>query len=430
MTPVRARAHATPPWRDLALAAVLASLIAIRIPGPGTPLLFAFGLLCIAFLGPLIASRREYQPWILLFLAGVGGASVAIIVNGAAVSSIPTSQPFRLLVYTGALVAWKTIWRCTWQSMTAGIAIGIGALWLQTANTGSPEATWKYALAFPVCLMVLLFVDSTKRGSLLAGFCVATLAITALFFAHRTMALILIAALVIWSVARRRQQLSRTALFLCAGAFLAIAQVLISSVPQLAEDGALGATLQRSFAQNQERSSNVILGGRSELPVSLSAALESPVLGSGMTPQADTDILNRATGFAQELGVAVNDATLRTWINPSSGAVSAHSAIMEFWIVGGALGLIVGIVMVIAFARALRPNRSLITGSLGFTFLLTCSLWDLFFSPYLTGRDLVLAFAVCLVGASVSQDRKAESEPRASGPDFPTPHEPLRSTFV
>ncbi|MHB1490639.1 MAG: hypothetical protein ACYCTH_09090, partial [Cellulomonas sp.] len=180
-------------------------------------------------------------------------------------------------------------------------------------------------------------------------------------------------------------------------------------VPALGTSGRLGPAIQASFLANAQVGGDPVLAGRSEFPVLLATVMERPIVGWGQVPYASSDILTSAGKIAETFHMNVGGATLGTWINPVTGEVSAHSVLMQLWIVSGVLGLALGLLIVLLLMRAILNGTRSADLNAGLLFLHVCLLWDMFFSPMIGGRDLLLASAIAMI---------LESRPSGAGSDL------------
>jgi len=88
---------------------------------------------------------------------------------------------------------------------------------------------------------------------------------------------------------------------------------------------------------------------------------------------------------------------MRTWVGPESEQITPHSVVMELWVSSGVAGLVLGLYLLwLAVLLAFRSLGDPTVSAAGVFIGLVC-IWDLMFSPMISGRDLLLAGVAFLV---------------------------------
>jgi len=132
--------------------------------------------------------------------------------------------------------------------------------------------------------------------------------------------------------------------------------------------------------ETQEKSGNLLLGGRPEFVVGLRAALDSPIIGHGSWAH-DYKYFEMLNDMLIESGTQA--ATSRDPDAEADGLIPGHSHIVTAWVWAGMTGLIFWLYVVWILCKAvtsvsiLRPPLAPI-----YTFILIASFWSIWFSPF------------------------------------------------
>lgn len=375
-------------------AAVLAILVGVKLPVGNVPSLYVVGCFSLVWAIPhLITGKDSHRLTLLLLLTSVCTLFV-LFQNGHSLSMLFANQAFRLLVYVSA---WKFISRTMKPSLTVsltGLACGLGWLWIVNVPSLTWDVVWKYALAIPISILVMIMLSRFRWPIVLIG--TFGLAVFSMSMGNRSMSIIIILAGIIYAFRKSDTRRSeRRRLIASSVVLLAVLVASYLLVPNLAKDGVLGEAVMESFQRNAQVSENPLLGGRAELPVSLATAFVNPVFGWGVMPIATSEILSAAGNWADRLGIVTGPATDRLWVHPQNGSVLAHSVIMEMWISSGIFGLLSCLVIFITLIKLLQ--KLLFSQSnrvLPVVFISICLMWDILFAPFLAGRDILMAFII------------------------------------
>lgn len=398
-------------WRSAPVGVALLFLLgAMPIPAAGGSLLYPAAIFA-AIPAIRLVSTRLQQLRLPLIALGVAAASgmLAAVVYGVEPSELLQHPAIRILA---CLMVVVTIWDSFGLSSGHVVAVAAGCTvvhWVPGYWDQGFDSLWKYALGTPLAILVLI---ATQRWApnrvLITAMALLVLTLLSLLAAFRSEALQLAMVLGIALTAgwngTPNERLRRV---LTVGAVSTIVMVIV--VPRVAETGIFGDRVDASFRADEAISSNPLLGGRVELPVSLATFEEEPFLGQGKIPKLTTDLLFQASSIAQSLGVQVTPTTIRAWSIPQSGQVSAHSVIMQMAIVGGLAGLVVGVYLLGLLCRGVLRWAVHDPRSSAQILLMAVAVWDMAFSPMLTGRDLLIASALLI--AVLQSPRRLEAEP-------------------
>nr|WP_143547018.1 hypothetical protein [Rhodococcus sp. 06-418-1B] len=387
--------------------------VCVRVPGLGTLAIVPFGLIAALYL--ILGSYR--LPRELLLLVAISGSSLLIstamlVESDVSFVSLASSNAFRLPCCAFAIYFLTRVIGLSFRFVSAFIAIGIFVLWTLSFSGSTIEEYWKFVAGVPVMFLALLFFGRRfprRKFALLVA--LSILCAVSAILASRSYALfaILTTVIVIGASARGPRR-SEASVVRVVALVLVVGLVSIYLLPGVALSGKLGSEIEASYRNDFLSSSDGLLGGRTQLPVSVAAIADSPVLGQSQVPMWNAELAERAVGISSSLGISVTPATLRTWVDPNSGRITPHSVVMQGWVVDGIMGLALAGFVVYLLVRGLYSF--VVRGwslDVGVVFLVLVSLWDMMFSPMLTGRDVFIgAVVIALIISredSVNQSR-------------------------
>jgi hypothetical protein len=384
----------------------LGSVLTIPV-GPGV----SATVLILATLSPVLAAfiwRSDSQTRLIAVAAifWFGSQIMSNLLNGSGLTGMFREELYPAILLLGfAGSAWirqREDSATPWLLMLGGTALA--GLW--SVHSTDPVFAWKFALAEPVTLAVVIgFAAKSTRGRVSTLlFIVAMLVITAVSLAAnaRNAAGIaflgVLAALPLLSAAPTREIFSKR-FRIAFGATVALFACLILFAPvQLL--GALPFVNQQATARTVEQFNNpggVILGARPEIVVSTAVALSSPIVGLGGHPEPDGKVMAGALNELSKLKLPAGPS----WY--TRGGVNSHSLLFHFWITAGLGGLIFWCIAIIAMVMGARRRlRDVSPGAVLAVVVLASFLWDVFYSPWITNSEILLGI---MMAALVTHDR-------------------------
>lgn len=139
----------------------------------------------------------------------------------------------------------------------------------------------------------------------------------------------------------------------------------------------------------------ILLGGRSELLISVKAFMDKPLLGHGSWAEDKSGYLDEYALLKYNLGYSLNDSDE---YNGESNLIPTHSYIMGAVVWSGFLGGLIWIFIlrfiIKSYARFYKDS------SLFVSYLICLNVWNIFFSPF--GADARWFTAMCLSTIYVS----------------------------
>ena len=259
------------------------------------------------------------------------------------------------------------------------------------------QNVWKFGLAVPVSMLVILFL---ARNRLLLGLVITPLliavSITAEFRSGAGL-LALTAILTVIATARLRKPSASKVAWLGLIAVMA-GSAITWVIGEAASAGTLGNYLEeRTRRQLEDSNGNLLLGGRPEWGAATALWRDNPLgIGIGVAPSSDDYWLAITNMPLPTLGAQKNSGVAFYFQN---GQVDFHSTFWTFWGVYGPAGIAFAVLALVYAARAIMTATTTTIQGVGLrasiTLLMLFSIWDIFFSPTVAPR-LAVALAIAL----------------------------------
>jgi hypothetical protein len=180
----------------------------------------------------------------------------------------------------------------------------------------------------------------------------------------------------------------------CVGAALAV--LVVVAYGHAARDGLLGAPAAQKYSQESSGKFGVLVGGRPETFASLSAIVDSPIVGHGSWAK-DPKYTNELLSLLSRNGYQA-DAGLVYGIQHSGYLIPSHSYFFGAWVEAGVFGAVFWL-LVLAFVvnslLALYTRRTPLSPLIAFLGCLL--LWNVFFSPYGADQRILTMFSVAVL---------------------------------
>ena len=271
-------------------------------------------------------------------------------------------------------------------------SVGLLAAAFLTYNQTNP---WKYGLALPISMLVLLLI---ARNRLLLGL-VATPLLVAVSVAadYRSWIAVVGVATILGVFTGRSWKPLPTSRVVSLGLIAAAASTAIGwLITQASVAGMLGDYLkQRTDSQLATSSGNLLLGGRPEWGAAIGLFRESPLgIGIGVAPSYnDYAVAIRNMPISTALQENTNVAT-----SFRAGVINFHSWFLNLWAVYSVAGVLFSILAIAFLIRATLVAVTRISQTnlrAAVALLILGSIWDILFSPTLVAQ-LAIALAAAL----------------------------------
>ncbi len=389
------------PLATIAVAGFIAALIAV--PSPISASLSMGGVLSL-LLAPVTLSAlwRDTRGRLLLC------AILVLVPTGYLIAEISLFEDpgrtfiNRVFLYQAALPVgvlasvMGAYWCITILGLRRFLLLSFSGLLATAAFTAREDNPWKYGLALPISMLVMLIL---ARNRPLFGLVVipllAAVSIQADF--RSWTAILCIAAVVVVLAGNRWAPLSAPRVLSIGFVTVAAGVVIAWLITQAALAGMLGGYVnQRTSAQLESANGNLLLGGRPEWGAAIALWRENPLgIGIGVAPSYhDYWLAIRSMPFESQ-GLQEISTVAAYFLR---GEVNFHSTFWTFWGIYGVAGIVFSVLALVylihASIIAAAQLRQFSVRAAVVLFMLA-SLWDFLFSPTVVAQ-LALALATAL----------------------------------
>jgi hypothetical protein len=295
-----------------------------------------------------------------------------------------------LTVLTG-----RSVDRISWA--LGGIALGSVIFFvihgIELTRLGSFLFLWKYGVAPPATLVLLVVMAAAKVRIRVQVLVLLALGLFSLVQNFRSHALVcLLAGATLWIHAVFGHRIKRGWQF---AGVLAFGAVFGNVMPSLARAGIFGPALKAKTLEQDTAQLPILLAGRTEPPMSITAIMEHPLLGWGSSLRLTPDFYARAEHLALRWGYEPNFPFEGYWRLPPN-SFSFHSILLGSWAEGGLLAALLPAWLLLAcvglvwnFTRYGKWGPLVITLGLQ-------TFWDLLYNPWMYNAPAVYACVALL----------------------------------
>lgn len=278
----------------------------------------------------------------------------------------------------------------TW--VLAGISLGSVVFFaghgIALTRTGSFLDLWKYGIAPGVTVLILFGLTLAGQPLRNQGWILLLLGLGSLALNYRSHALVCLlagATLLVRSVIGDR--IARGWQFV---GILGFGLVFGNVMPALARRGLFGPALQTKILEQDTTHLPILLAGRTEPPMTITAIMERPWLGWGSAQRLTPDFYARAEHLAVRWGYDPNFPFEGYWRLPPND-YSFHSILLGSWAEGGIAALLLPAWLLVAcLALVWNFTRFGMWGALVLTVALQ-GIWDLLYAPWMYNSPAVVA---------------------------------------
>ena len=235
-------------------------------------------------------------------------------------------------------------------SVLAGLAAGTVVFFLtegiELTHTGSFPDLWKYGIASAVTILIMFGLTKGRVPALVYPTALAVLGLASLGLNYRSHALVCVLASAILFInyalgsrIRRGWQFA---------GLVMVGLVFSYVMPAVAEAGLFGSALQRKMASQDAINVPLLLAGRSEPPMSITAILERPLLGWGSAMKLTPDVYTQAEHLAIRMGFSPTFPFDLIWRLPPTDYSAMHSILLGSWAEGGVLAVLLPASLLVA----------------------------------------------------------------------------------
>jgi hypothetical protein len=296
-------------------------------------------------------------------------------------------------------------------AVLAGLAAGTVVYFLtqgfELTHTGNFPDFWKYGIASAVTILVVVGLTMARVPALVLPAALALLGLASLGLNYRSHALVCVLASatlfinhVLGSRIRRGWQFA---------GIIATGLVFAYAMPIAARAGLFGSALQRKTVEQDAFNVPLLLAGRTEPPMTITAILERPLLGWGSAMNLTPDAYTQAQHLAIRMGFSPTFPFDVLWRLPPSNYSATHSILLGSWAEGGVLAVLLPASLLVACLGIVwnftRLGR---WAPLGVTVALQ-GIWDLMYGPW--QYNMIPTFACIALLFSAIHFRGSRSEP-------------------
>jgi hypothetical protein len=292
-------------------------------------------------------------------------------------------------------------------ALLAGIAAGtVGFFLLQgteLTRTGSFLGLWKYGIAHSVTILILFALIKARAAPLVPAIVLALLGLASLGLNFRSHALVcLLSAAILLTRRFLGSRLRRGWQF---AVIIVFGLVFAYVMPLVARAGLFGPALQRKIIEQEATNLPMLLAGRTEPPMNITAILERPLLGWASAENFTPELYTQAEHLAVRMGYAPTFPFELYWRLPASEYSATHSILLGSWAEGGVLAAVLPAWLLIACIGIVWNNhRFLAWAPLAVTVALQ-GIWDLVYAPW--AYNMIAEYAcIALLFCAVSFRRQ------------------------
>ena len=338
--------------------------------------------------------------WISFLISGVVNGVSWLWPNALAPASF-SLYLIGLTVLTGRsvdLIAWAL----------GGIGLGSVAFFIgygiELTETGNFLDLWKYGVAPGVTILILFGLIVWRRSVTVQSLVLIVLGLASLVLNFRSHALVcLLAGVTLLTRQWLGDRVRRGWQF---AGIIAFGMVFGNLMPTLARAGIFGPALQAKTLEQDTAHLPILLAGRTEPPMSITAILQHPWLGWGSAERLTPDFYARAEHLAVRWGYDPNFLFAGYWRLPPND-YSFHSVLLGSWAEGGILAALLPVWLLVAclgivwnFTRFDKWAALVITVALQ-------GIWDILYAPWMYNSPAIFACIALLFCAVHFRGRPA-----------------------
>ena len=265
------------------------------------------------------------------------------------------------------------------------------------------DEPWKFGLAGPVTLAVILLASRKEFGSTLKIQLLLFIGLVNVYLGARSMGGVCLAAALFVFISRgvHKEKSATAKLPTMTKVAIAISLVLsvvgvVSAYQYVAGHGMLGEQAEKKFKVQSVGKYGILLGGRTEILGSLPAIYDSPLIGHGSGARDPKYLIIEQETLAR-LGYDQAAEGFEQTVEEGNGAIPTHSYLFGAWVASGVLGAVFWAWVWGLAARALfmKYPRTLYLLPL-VVFSALGILWDIVYSPYGTYSRVSAPFYVVI----------------------------------
>jgi hypothetical protein len=295
-------------------------------------------------------------------------------------------------------------------AVLAGLAAGTVVFFMtqgiELTHTGSFLDMWKYGIASAATILMLYGLGLARLPAWVQPAALTALGLASLALNYRSHALVCVLAagvlfinLLCGSRIRRGWQFA---------GLIAVGLAFSYVMPIAARAGLFGSALKRKTVDQDGFNVPLLLAGRTEPPMTISAILERPLLGWGNAMNLTPDVYTHAEHLAIRMGFSPTFPFELLWRLPATDYSATHSILLGAWAEGGVLAALLPLSLLLACLGIVwnftRLGR---WAALGATISLQ-GIWDLMYGPW--QYNMIPTFACIVLFFTAVHFRRSSSD--------------------
>ncbi len=295
-------------------------------------------------------------------------------------------------------------------AMLAGLAVGTVVFFLtqgiELTRTGNFPDLWKYGIASATTILMLYALTTGRAPAWVLPASLAALGLASLGLNYRSHALVcVLAAATLFVNQILGSRIGRGWQF---AGVVGVGLVFTLVMPIAARAGLFGSALQRKTVEQDAVDVPLLLAGRSEPPMTITAISQRPLLGWGNAMNLTPDFYTQAEHLAIRMGFSPAFPFEAIWRIPPSDYSATHSILLGSWVEGGVVSMLLPASLLLAcigiFWNFTRLGR---WAALGLTVAVQ-GIWDLLYGPW--QYNMIPTFACIALLFSAIHFRRPRSE--------------------
>ena len=343
-------------------------------------------LVCLALVPAFLLMRHRGADLLPLVLAALGW--ISYLASGLLHNVSPmwpnAIAPAAFSLYLMGLTVLTNRSVVGIATVLAGIGAGTVGFFLtqgiELTHTGNFLDVWKYGIAHGVTVLLLFALTASGVPRLVPPLLLTVVGLGSLGLNFRSHALVcLIAAAILFARYLLGSRIGRGWQFAAVGAFGLLFAYLM---PIAARAGIFGPALQRKTVMQDATQLPLLLAGRTEPPMTLTAIAERPLLGWGSAMNLTPDVYSQAEHLAVRMGFSPTFPFELYWRLPVSDYSALHSILLGSWAEGGVLAVLLPAWLLVACIGIIWNNARFGNWA---PLVLTVALqgiWDLLYAPW------------------------------------------------
>jgi hypothetical protein len=320
-----------------------------------------------------------------LALAILGGISfvASCFINDVSLlwANVFASTAFALYLVGFTVLTGRSIDRIAMvlAGLGAGTIIFFASKGIALTNTGNLQDVWKYGIAPGATVILVVTLVTMRIRPVWQSAVLFLLGLASLGLNYRSHALVcFLSAAILLSQRIFGSRIKRGWIFV---GILAFGQLFSYLLPIVGRSGLFGAALQAKSIQ-QDTDMPLLLAGRTEPPMSLTAIAEHPLLGWGSATKLTPDVYARSEHLAVDVGYPPTFPFEGYWRLPATDYSAMHSILLGSWAEGGILSALLPAWLLVASVAMVWNNQRFGKWAALALVVALQAIWDLLFAPW------------------------------------------------